>query len=388
MKIVYILGKFPTIAETFIINEIIALLQNGFDVEIFSLNLPGEGIVHSEVINNHLLERTSYFRYRYILQLKSKIGFIKKLLKLRKYNFRQKCTIAYFAQLAQEKKIKQIHCHFVPEFGEIISRLSEIPFSFTAHCFEETGMSEQVKQQIRQRIEYAAFVATATDFARKGLAAMVEPKDKDKIQTVRCGINIGKFVAKRNNSELFTIISVAGLYPRKGTRYLIAALEQIKERIDFKTRIIGDGPLRNELEELVLQKGLENIVEFLGKASNDKVANDLNNSNCFVLPCIVTEEGYMDGLPVAIMEAMAMGLPVISTPVAGIPELIIHGQTGLLVPQRDPKALAEAILQLYKNPDLGKELGIQARQKVEKEFNRKNSGEQLASLFLGGPNHV
>ena len=384
MKVAYVLGRFPTITETFIINEIIELVRNGIEIEIFSLDFPKEDIIHSEVVSNRLLERTFYFRYRNILKLRSKNGFISKLIKLTGHNFRTRCKIAYFAQLAEERKIGHVHSHFVHKFGELISRLSKKSYSFTAHCFEEKAMSKEAKQNLRRLIEYSSFVITVTDFARRGLSSMVDPKHRAKIQTIRCGINMEKFSRYLKNEDIFTIVSVAGLYPRKGTHYLIEALALLKGKIKLKTLIIGDGPERHKLEELAQQRKVNDLIQFVGKTLSHEVNRYLRISDCFVLPCIVTDDGYMDGLPVSLMEAMAAGLPVISTPVAGIPELVINGETGLLVPQRDSEALAEAILALYNNPELCEKLGKCARQKVVEEFNLEKTGKQVAELFTHG----
>ncbi|MBU2693451.1 MAG: glycosyltransferase family 4 protein [Candidatus Eisenbacteria bacterium] len=362
-------------------NELIELINNEVNVSIFSLDLPNHDILHQEISRNDLLSRTFYFRFRNILKLRSKFGFLMKLLAQNKSGSSQRIKLAYFAQLAQEMKCDRLHSHFVHKQADVISRLSDLPLSITAHCYEEQAMSEDAKRRLEKIIERCAFVVTATDFAKAGLSKLA-PRDTKKIKTIRCGISLRKFSSQDiRRSTTFNIVSVAGLYPRKGTRYLIEALGLIKNKADYKLYLVGDGPERPNLEEVVDAWGISGFVEFIGHADSEAVLNYLKIADCFVLPCIVTGDGLMDGLPVALMEAMAMRIPTISTPVAGVPELIIHDQNGLVVPQADPRALSRAIMRLYDNRELCELLGRNAREKIEKEYDVKITAKQLAREF-------
>ncbi|MFH1387060.1 MAG: glycosyltransferase family 4 protein [bacterium] len=382
MKIAYILGGFPSTSETFIMNEIIQLISQGLEIEVYSIFQPIGAVLHLEIIENQLLERTFYFRYRNILKLKSKYGFLLKFLKISGVNLRGRCTIAYFAQLAKERGINHVHSHFIHHYGEAISRTAKIPYSFTAHCFEEKGMSGLAKKKLKGLIEYALFVVAASEFVRNGLSSMVPPEHKGKIRTIYCGIRTDKFKGRKTEDRPFTINCVGiGTYPSKGGRYLIEALNLIRNNLSFKAFFIGDGSERIKLEKISRENLLEEHITFTGKLTSDQVLEYHREADCFVLPCVVMPDGQMDGLPVSIMEAMAMGLPVISTPVAGIPELVIDGETGLLVPERDSRALAVAIMRLYDDTQLRELIGKRARQKVVTEFNLEKTGQQLAKLY-------
>jgi glycosyltransferase involved in cell wall biosynthesis len=182
----------------------------------------------------------------------------------------------------------------------------------------------------------------------------------------------------------YDAICIAGFGPTKGIDVLIEAAKLLKTR-DRGIRLlhVGGGPrmVAEPYERQLADSCVEEVLTFAGVADSDQVRDYLSQSAISVLPAVVTDDGHMDGLPVALMEAAAMELPLISTDVAGIPELVIDGVTGLIVPQRNPRALAEAIETLLHDDELRERLGRAARQRVLEEFTREMNGERLLTVL-------
>jgi glycosyltransferase involved in cell wall biosynthesis len=181
------------------------------------------------------------------------------------------------------------------------------------------------------------------------------------------------------------------LYITKGIKYLVQALPYLIDwKCNFKCRIIGDGDEKQDIENTIIKTGLpDTIIQIEPGVANHVVPQKLAEFDLYVLPCIITDDGNFDGLPVSLMEAMACGLPVITTAVAGIPELVIHEETGLIVPQKDPLAIAQAIRRLHDDREFRSRLGCNARQKVIEEFDSQATSKRLKKIFqeivFGGP---
>jgi glycosyltransferase involved in cell wall biosynthesis len=181
------------------------------------------------------------------------------------------------------------------------------------------------------------------------------------------------------------MVSVARLVEKKGHRYLIEACNILVRRgiSDFICKIVGDGPLRGELEELSSRLGLSDSVQFFGALPSDKVLLAIEESDLFVLPCVVAKDGDIDGMPNVLIEAMALEKPVISTYVSGIPELVKDG-SGILIPPEDSEALARAIEEIYYlSYDERKNRGRKGREIIIEEFDLKKNVSEIKKLFLG-----
>ncbi len=178
------------------------------------------------------------------------------------------------------------------------------------------------------------------------------------------------------------ILSVGSLFEKKGQDYLIQAVALLIRRgLNLQCLIVGDGPRRPLLEDLTRRLGLSGAVVLAGPLPNDKVKSLCQRATVFALPSVTSRTEGTDGIPVSLMEAMASAKPCISTPIAGIPELLEDNVTGLLVPERDPLSLANGIQRLLSDVDLCRRLGENARRKVEAEFNLCSNIPKLAALF-------
>lgn len=186
-----------------------------------------------------------------------------------------------------------------------------------------------------------------------------------------------------DEKEPFTVACIANLVPKKGHKFLLEACSVLRERgIAMRCLLFGDGPLRNELQQMANELNLNGIVEFCGRVAHDEILKLYSTGavSVVVLPSIETKDGEKEGIPVSLMEAMAAGVPVISTTTGGIPELLGNG-AGILVPPEDCEALANAIERLLKDPEIRREIGIKGREKVKKEFAIDSVVQKLIELF-------
>ena len=357
------LGPVAYLAQTFpdlptIYREIIALRSKGIDVISFATwskkNFSDEA--------KDLIAQTFYiFPIRWVAFFKAHLKYL--VAKPAKYldtlwvvltrpnhTLKKRLRIlfhfaegVYLAVEIEKQKIQHIHAHFAnitTTQALIVNRLTGVPFSFTAHATDI--FADQII--LKEKIEAARFVVTISQYNKRFLAKFVDddPQLTQKIHVIHSGVPTDNFDVERNPSPAAPlIVAVARLVEKKGFPLLIQACAYLRDQgYHFRCVIIGTGPqealLRNMIKELNLNS--ENV-ELLGWQNQDVIKDYLQKATMFALPCIVTSNGDRDGIPAALMEAMAMGIPCISTSVSGIPELIEDGRTGLIVPEKDAQAL-------------------------------------------------
>ena len=402
IKVVYILSRFPAFSETFISNEIWWLRSYGCDVRIFSLLKPRNTLVQPQ--SKDLLHYVNYSPYLISWKMISAqlhyifhrpLKYIWALLKTIRCTYREPITLfsmflifpksIYFARQIEMLGAERIHAHFVWVNGVgamIISTLLDIPFSLHPHAF---GLFQRNSVNVRHQLEDASKIITISEFHREFIASISEKISKKDIAVIHCGVDIEKFEPadrKQTGSNGPEILLIGRLVAMKGIRYLIEACKLLDQKnIPFRCSIVGDGELKTELQELIKKLGLGDKVRLLGSFKQTELISFLQNSDIFALPCIVEENGNRDGLPIVLMEAMAMKLPVISTPVAGIPELVHHEENGLLVAPRDAAALAQALERLITDEALRKLYGDCGRKTVVEDFNVKRTSAALILQF-------
>jgi glycosyltransferase involved in cell wall biosynthesis len=268
----------------------------------------------------------------------------------------------------------------------VIGRLLSIPFSFTAHAwdiFKEQAM-------LPAKLRAADFVATISEYNRHYLNRLC-PAAADRIHVVRCGVNLARFShqheCRRVDPPL--ILSVGRLVEKKGLACLVEACARLHDRgIDFTCTIVGDGPQRNALARSIAARDLQEIVKLVGELPQEELCDLWQMACVFALPCTIARNGNRDGIPVALMEAMASGVPVVSTTISGIPELVEDGVTGLLVSSDDAEALSQAISRLLADPGLATRLARAGRQRVEREYDVVRNTRNKARLLGVAPEVV
>ncbi|NIV15806.1 MAG: glycosyltransferase, partial [Aliifodinibius sp.] len=261
--------------------------------------------------------------------------------------------IIWMAEAMRELKIQHIHAHYAtfPAFAAwLIHQLTGINYSITVHAHDI--FVDQV--MLGTKLGDAEFIIAISDYNREFLVSRLGDWVLDKTYVVHCGINPENYsITERNYDQIqrLEILSIGSLQPYKGFPYLIQACANLRDRnIPFRCSIIGGGKNYRVLERMILQNRLEKHVFLLGPKTQDQVSKLLAEAHCYVQPSVVTSSGKMEGIPVALMEALASGLPAIATSISGIPELIRPQKTGYLVEQADSSGLAEKLAEVYTKP--------------------------------------
>jgi colanic acid/amylovoran biosynthesis glycosyltransferase len=280
--------------------------------------------------------------------------------------------------------VEHIHVHFASRslsLGIMLGILTDLPVSCTVHAFDIFTRSTG---SLRPRLAKCKFIAAISQFNIEYLRSTCGDSIADLCHVVHCGIDIEKFRSVSRQPELGRMICVARLDRKKGLDEAIEICAKLKKKnVDFNFQIIGDGPERKHLEGQIHKLDLENRVQLLGSKANDQLVPYFSQACLFFMPCVRTESGDMDGIPVAMMEAMACEVPVVSTQISGIPELVHHDVNGILVDKADTNTLAKAIENLLCDPDKIRRFGRAARQQVEQNFNVTKTALQLRQLIQG-----
>jgi glycosyltransferase involved in cell wall biosynthesis len=398
-----VVSLFPCWSETFIVREVGALIAAGADVRILSLKAPHEKLVQSDA--ERLLPRVHHplppargalARLRAFSAHPGPVSatFLQVTRRLWRHPLDLAKSLEALARgLEQLEWIQRfdpdvIHAHwatFPSTVAWMLSRALDKPFGFTCHAHDIFANDHLLEE----KIESAAVPVTISRFNVEYLARRATPRARERLQVVHCGVEVDALPFREGGREPGLILAVGRLDRIKGFDVLIEAVGLlVGQGREVRCQIIGAGPEEPALRSLIEGRGLGQIVELAGARPQDAVRAALYRASIVALPSVVTASGDRDGIPVSLMEAMAAGTPVVSTPVSGIPELIDAGREGLLVPERDPAALAASLARLLDDPKLGSTLARAARAKVEREFDATREAHKLLELFVrasGGP---
>ena len=395
--------EFPYLTETFVYREVIALRQHG--VRVVTLSNHRASIDELPAEARDMVASTYYILPVNILKLlAAHLYFI--LRRPRAYfptlmliftetsrkpdiwlqNIKHFVGAVYLAYQIRDQHITHIHAHFSTNpasFALYISTLFGIGFSFTVHNYIFWK-----RLLLNSKLKRADFIACISEYSRDALLGYAPEADREKISPklhiVHCGVNPQDFhIDDPVRHTPPVILCAAQFEARKGMPYLIEACHVLKKRgVDVQCILAGDGRQYEELAALIKKLELDDRVRLIGAYFQDQMTDLFRQADLFVLPCIITDSGDRDGIPVVLMEAMAAGIPVISTRVSGIPELIDHMQNGILVEQRDPEALADAITLLLNDEALYATFREQARRKIQQAFDLHTSADLLIRLLL------
>jgi colanic acid/amylovoran biosynthesis glycosyltransferase len=402
ISIAYITELFPSLTQTFVYREVLALRERGVPIHTFSVWPSDPADLSAEAVP--LIGETFYifpiFWFSLIL-VHLKYLFSRPLLYLGTLAFvltrpgeplrnRWRSLLHFlYGVLAireiERLKIQHIHAHFgwsASSIALIASRLLNIPFSLTLHAH---GIYVN-RLLLGAKIRYSRFVVTISEYNRQFLKKLFPEMDlEDKIHIIHCGLDPDVFVPSSEPShgdDELTIVGVGNLAPRKGFHVLIEACHHLAERgVPFRCHILGEGEERARLEALIDRYNLHGRVLLPGRVYQEGLRQILKQADVSVLPCVKRESGELDGIPVALMETMAMQIPTVSTNISGVPELIDHERNGLLTSPGDAVALADALQRLRDYPELRQQLGRAGRETVVNDFNIYRSAEQMCMLF-------
>jgi len=397
MKTAYIVSSLK-ISMTFVVNELEAHEQAGWQVLPLVSCKPGPLENLSEVmvkwnkravhrpgilaqigatlreIITHPLRFAKVFFWLITLLLHSPIEFAKALYEL--------TACCCFAEECRRFGAEHIHVHFASRslsLGLMMGMLTGLPVSCTVHAFDIFTRSPS---SLTIRLAKGKFIASISQFNVEYLRKTCGNSVADLCRVVHCGIDAEKFKSIHRQPEPGRIICVCRLSPKKGLDVAIRACAKLRDNnVKFLFEIAGDGLQRRSLEELIENLNLADQVKLLGVRPNDQLTELFSRASVFLMPCVKTPDGDMDGIPVAMMEAMACEVPVVSTAISGIPELVEDGVTGRLARENDVDALAQILQELLEDMDKIEQFGKAGRQRVLTDFCISENAAKLRELI-------
>jgi colanic acid/amylovoran biosynthesis glycosyltransferase len=403
-RIAYLVSKYPDVSHTFILREVFALRERGLEIETASINqCPPENKLTQQ--EREEAARTFYVKPKGIAGVAAAMLWM--LLHhpaglFRAFWFalclghgdllRTARNIFYFAEaliLAKwmhERSLKHLHVHFATPAASvalILSKAIPISTSITVHGPDE--FYDVTAYSLLEKIEAARFVVCISFFAQSQSMKLVPGGYWQKFEIARLGVDTQHFQPRPlpDQTSPFTILCVGRLVSTKGQRILIEAASQLHQAgRNLRVQFVGDGPDRVDLERLVSVKSLASMVEFAGSVNQDHIQSYYKNADVFALA------SFAEGIPVVLMEAMAMEIPCVATRINGIPELIEDGVNGLLVAPSDVSGLAAALEKLMDSQELRRKLGSAGRIRVQQAYELSESADRLAEVFqrrLGQP---
>ena len=404
LKVAFVVGNFPSISQTFILNQIAGLMELGHQVDIFSFDKGEPGKLHPIVEKYDLLSRTTYlwdakhsWRYRFLHgdPVFWKFFFKSPKAAISSINFfkfgRKALSLSLLYQadhLAGKGPYDVIHCQFgtfglqflpIHELGILGGKLI---VQFRGYDISQF-VQENGKDVYKKLFSKTDYFLTNCDFFKRKLVSM--GCQEKKVSVVYSGIDCARFAfAERHKpvSGPVKIAMIGRLVEKKGIEYAVEALSKlIKNGKNLEFLLIGDGPMETAIREKCHTLGIANRVYFLGAKNQDQIIEILKDCHLFIAPSVTAKTGDQDAPVNVLKEAMAMGMPVVSTLHGGIPELVQDGISGFLVPERDSEALAQKLGELIEHPEKWPQMGRAGRAFVEEHFETKKLNKLLAGIY-------
>jgi len=406
MKIAFIVNEFPSLSETFVLNQITGLIDRGHEVDIYAWGAEESLILHEEVRKYNLLERTVYHQKIIQNMPKSRILNIMKGMKyvskyilkrpsviLRSINiFKHGKKAASFNLLFQvipfldKGRYDIIQCHFGPN-GSLGALLKDVralsgKVITTFHGYDLTSYLVSRGSEVYEKLFKIGdlFLPISNRWKEKLISLGCPP---EKILIHRMGIDVGKFRLSQDkcHKNKITLLTVARLVEKKGVEYGIQAVVRIAEKHpNIEYRIAGDGPLKKILHDMIAKAKINGSIRLLGWQDQQEISALMGQTDILLAPSVTSKDGDQEGIPVVLMEAMARGMPVISTFHSGIPELVIDGKTGLLVNEHDADALSEKLEYLITHPEMREKMD-NIRPVISKKISNTNHETKEGQSF-------
>lgn len=413
----YMVGTFPALTETFVIREIEGLRSRGLDVTVFAIKRatlrehersllvedpPDVVYARPESVAHHLLANFGAFLSRPVAYLRTIGIFTRGSAGL---SLRERLAVLYhaftgigYSREMRRRGVDRLHCHFATGTNVALSAnlFDGIPFSFTAHASGDIYMRPVL---LCEKIARADFVIPSCDYNRSFLDAVTSYEYTSKLVRIYTGVDpdeagrlcrqaaaesrpAGTIDVPSETGEAPLIASVGSLVPMKGHATLLKACAELREReVAFRCEIVGGGPERPTLENLLQTLELEDSVSLLGPKSLRETYGVLRRAVVLAHLSEIDVDGYRDGFPTVILEAMTLGLPVVTTWVSGNPESVEHGVTGILVHERNVGRAADALELLLGDQELRRRMGAAGRARVEERFRADQASDRLVSLL-------
>ena len=398
----YIVSRFPHLPETFILREMVELERLGWSISLYPLISQKQPVIHPDaLVWDCKAQKAGFFSPRvwianiqmlfhspgrYIqtwfrmarLNIKSPSFFVRALILFPK--------AVWIASQMQAEGIEHIHAHYAshPALAAwIIHQLTGIRYSVTIHAHDIFVNRTMLEQKMRD----AALIVAISEFNREYLSREVGGWVRSKTKVVHCGISPDWYHPQMQSARLidqsaFRLVTIGSLQPYKGQEVLIRSCKRLVDLgIPVHCDIIGEGELKEPLQRIIQSYGLEERVILKGALTQEEIAQKLPEYDCYVQPSIITPSGKMEGIPLAIMEAMACNLPVVASDISGIPELVQPGITGYLVPSGDDLALANQLAGIFADRETARCIAQRGLEKVQQDFNISTQAAALGNLF-------
>jgi glycosyltransferase involved in cell wall biosynthesis len=393
----YLFERFPSFGQTFCYREVAELVRQGITPPIFSIRNPKDE--PPQEWDQRIVERVHY-----LPEEKELLDDVRRASKPGKLNaeiiaaidewgrrtdFLRLYQAVYVGVRLREIGIGHVHAHFAGMAARTafwIHKFFPITFSFTAHA-NDIFAPRDFAIGLDKLVNAARVIVTETDYAARFLQGRF-PERANRVHRVYNGLDLAEFSRSDFSSAPPLVVAVGRLIAKKGFADLIRACGLLAERGKaFRCEIIGQGPLERELRKQIEKFGLQNRVALPGARPQNEIRKRLAAASIFVLPSVIDPEGGMDNLPSVIMEAMAAGLPVVSTAIGGIPEMVIESETGYLVQPGDAVALAGAIEKVVDDRSLADRLGEAGYERAQRLFSIENNVRELCALVNTGRGH-
>jgi len=406
-RIAYTMSRFPKVSETFVADEIAAVEQRGLDVEILPLVHHHDPVTHPTAARLEARARyvspwspaalgaLAWWLVRHPATTLRTIGTVLAgTARSPRFLVRTVALLpqaAWFARHCQDAGVTHVHAHFATHATTnawLIQRLTGIPYSFTAHAHDIYVDTTFLGRKICD----SAVAVVISEYGRDRMVACA-PDCASRIQVLHLGVDLTEATARRERRSTRTVepdraaqvLCVARLDATKGHATLLAAVDQLtRDGRDVEVTLIGEGDRRSSIQEQITELGLGDRVRLLGARTHEQVFDAMEAADVVVSASVESADGDAEGIPVTLMEAMAIGVPVVATRTAGVPELVTDGESGVLVDQHDAAGLAAAIAGLLDDPDRARRLADGATRRVAESFDRDRVVDELVDLLVPG----
>lgn len=393
-RVAYLVSQYPAYSHTFILREVLQLRQFGVEIVTASINLPDRPFDKLTDIERQEAEQTFYIKQQGMVKavvalvktlVLNPVGLlrgVKHAIKLGGWNIKQVLYHFFYliealllGQWMQTQNVQHLHVHFATpaaSVGLLVKTVFGYSFSFTVHGPDE--FYDVTGYHLLEKIVAADFVFCISHYARSQVMKLSPVQAWSKFDICRLGVDTERFIpaVKSKENAICQLLCVGRLTPAKGQAILLESVAQLKQQgITVHLTLVGMGPDEQSLKNYAESLDIVAQVTFTGAVDQDHILAYYNLADMFVLP------SFAEGLPVVLMEAMAMEIPCITTTITGIPELIQQGQNSLLVPASDCEGLTQAIKQLAENPALRQQLGTAGRLKVLSDYELSKNTQYL-----------
>lgn len=403
-SIAYVVKMFPRLSETFILNEILILESMGLKIRIISLQRSDSKVTHQGVRSvqaqtycipvsfwrelPHMLRAQAHFLIRHSRRWAGAFTSIVFRFSLKAIKHWLQAGIV--AELLEGTDIGHIHAHFSnapTTVAMMAARLLDIGYSVTCHAKDVYVATRHYPSRLYSphffmNLSRAEFVVCVSEQTKQDILNTWPKLSPEKIHVIYNGLDLERFQRRSTDPTDHLILSIGRLVEKKGLSYLIWACQLLKKNsIHFKCEIVGDGELKNSLSNLISDLKLEDQVRLIGPLSQEDLFQYYQSAYVFCLPTNIADNQDRDVLPNVVKEAMAVGVPVVTTSIPAMEELVENDHTGLLVPPRNAQALAEALKRMLDNGEQARRFAGSGRQVIELRFDRRKNVSQLLKLF-------